>query len=102
MSEEIFIKMIFSNLLKNAVEALGSTGTITIETSLVGEHICATLTDSGSQAFHPSSPHGSGLGLKICHFLLCRMGGKLDVSPGQNGWIITVYLPLPRGYTNAQ
>ena len=77
--EETYVKMIFSNLLKNAVEAVGAVGAINIRLEKANNHVLVALQDSGSH--HPMlKPHASGLGLPICHWLLGRIGGQMELQ----------------------
>ena len=78
--EEVYTKMIFSNLLKNAVEAVGSKGEISLHlVPDIDGYISVTIQDSGSRHSIPK-PYASGLGLAICRWLLGRVGGKLEMS----------------------
>ena len=76
--EEAYIKMVFSNLLKNAVEAVGEAGYVMVNLSLEPDCVLATIHDSGSN--HTIyKPHASGLGLAICEWLLSRAGGRMEL-----------------------
>ncbi|MCL2360610.1 MAG: HAMP domain-containing histidine kinase [Defluviitaleaceae bacterium] len=77
--EETFVKMIFSNLMKNAVEAVGSAGTITIRLEKSKDYALVSVRDSGASG-SSLKPHPSGLGLPICRWLLARIGGYLEFN----------------------
>ena len=76
--EEAYVKMIFSNLLKNAVEAIGETGAVRVRLQTHEEgHIQVIISDSGN-SHTILKPHTSGLGLAICRWLLDRAGGQME------------------------
>jgi len=78
--EETYVKMIFTNLLKNAVEAVSSVGAINIRIEKAEDCALVAVQDSGSH--HPAlKSHASGLGLPICRWLLSRIGGQLELQP---------------------
>ena len=92
--EEVYTKMIFSNLIKNAVEAVGAEGEISLHLSPnINGYISVIIQDSGSRRTIPK-PHASGLGLAICRWLLGRVGGKLELSIlAEGGCEASVLLP---------
>ena len=91
--EEAYTKMIFSNLLKNAVEAVGPAGAINIKAETTDGYALITIQDSGGEG--EQKPHASGLGLAICRWLLARAGGRLDMTPpSKNGCTAKVALRL--------
>ena len=77
--EEAYIKIIFSNLLKNAVEAVGKAGYVMVNLSLTPDCVLVTIQDSGSSHGALKS-HASGLGLAICQWLLGRAGGRMELK----------------------
>ncbi len=94
------------NLLLNAVEAIPSSGTVSIASSLVDEGVELTVTDSGvglapevrSRLFEPfftTKKQGVGLGLALSKSLVEAHGGDIhvDSKPGE-GTRFTVTLPL--------
>jgi len=93
--EEVYIKMIFSNLLKNAIEAIGVCGSIKLSLYVSRERIVyITIQDSGSSQ-ERLKPHASGLGLAICRWLLARVGGHLEMAmKPECGCRATVALPV--------
>jgi len=76
--EEASVKMIFSNLLKNAVEAVGTTGEINVLLERDDKHVHVFIRDSGTGST-ALKPHASGLGLQICKWLLGRTGGEMEL-----------------------
>jgi len=80
--EETYIKMIFTNLLKNAVEAVGAAGEVDIMMWLTEDGISISIKDSGCSNSN-LKPHASGLGLAICRWLLGRAGGRMELGPAE-------------------
>jgi signal transduction histidine kinase len=104
------------NLLLNAVEAMGSRGTLTIRSSLQpngaaiengpsGPQLCLTIQDTGigipeeilPRLFEPfvtSKPTGTGLGLAITRRIIHQHQGTIAVrSLAGQGTIFTLSLP---------
>ncbi|MFA5038149.1 MAG: ATP-binding protein [Candidatus Omnitrophota bacterium] len=99
---------VFSNIIKNAIDAMAEGGTIVIATVQNEEFIQISFRDSGPGVpkdlqekiftpFFTTKPigQGIGLGLPICFEVIQRYGGRIDVeSSPQNGTCFTVCLPL--------
>ena len=93
--EEVYIKMIFTNLLKNAVEAIGARGAISINLEAHSDgYISVSIQDSGgSHTAH--KPHATGLGLAICRWLINRIGGHMELNiHEESGCEAKVLLPI--------
>ena len=114
------LNQVVSNLHRNAVEALGGTGTITITTRNVppdgarppaltdlpdGGYVSFSVADSGPgmtedtrarifEPFFTTKTGGRGMGLAATYGIVAHHGGQIDVqsSPG-GGTVFTVYLP---------
>jgi two-component system, NtrC family, nitrogen regulation sensor histidine kinase NtrY len=103
------IKQVFSNLFKNAIEAMDGSGRIFIRTGLVKKHntdYCRIqVQDSGpgipaerfSQVFNPyftTKTHGTGLGLAISERIIFDHKGQIwfETETGQG---TTFYIDLP-------
>ncbi|MCL2571919.1 MAG: HAMP domain-containing histidine kinase [Defluviitaleaceae bacterium] len=92
--EESYMKIVFTNLLKNAVEAVGSTGVIGIGIKKTKGYGVITVKDSGI-GNTVLKRHASGMGLAICKWLLGRVGGQLTLSASEgSGCEASVVLPL--------
>ncbi len=102
------LEQVFLNLLVNAADAIGDTGTIRISTSVDGESARVDVADDGggiapanlARVFDPfftTKPvgKGTGLGLAICYEIVQRHGGEIEVrSELGRGTVFSVRLPL--------
>jgi len=101
------VNRLFTNLIKNAIEASGETKTAHIQIKqFTHEHnVIITITDYGSgidealrnKIFNPNfttKSSGTGLGLAICKAIVENAGGKIwfATSPGEGS---TFYVDLP-------
>jgi len=91
--EETYVNIIISNLLKNAVEATGGVGHVMVNIHPTPGHVLVEIRDSGG--CEAVKPHGSGLGLSICKWLLNRVNGQLELHcPAGGGCQAMVLLPI--------
>lgn len=103
------IRQVFVNLVQNAMQAIGSDGSIDIGLSRApeAEGVLVSVRDTGpgvaeenlSTVFEPffsTKDDGSGLGLSICYGIVERHGGRIWVenNPGGPGCTFFVSLPL--------
>ena len=93
-AQEMALRMIFSNLLKNAIEAvterrdcLGQIS-VFVETSVNGE-INISIRDNGISEFR-AKPNGNGLGLSICNHLADMVGGKIALCHATGGGVVAL------------
>ena len=89
---ETYVGIIFSNLLKNAVEATGGSGYVMINIESTPGYALVSIKDSGGSGM--LKPHASGLGLAICRWLLGRMGCRLELQNDKSGCDARVYLTV--------
>ncbi|OGR40604.1 MAG: hypothetical protein A2X29_01170 [Elusimicrobia bacterium GWA2_64_40] len=105
------------NLAMNAVQAMGGTGVVKVDTSALdlpnaavpglaaGRYAAVTVRDSGpgippqilDRIFEPyfsTKGTGRGLGLAVCRSIAVRHGGQIAVATGSGGSVFTMYLPL--------
>jgi signal transduction histidine kinase len=88
---------ILSNLVVNAIEAMGEGGAISVGVTREAENVVLTVTDDGpgisaenrANVFRPfftTKPSGTGLGLAIVERRVTELGGHVDCqSPMANG-----------------
>jgi PAS domain S-box-containing protein len=106
--DERYIKQVFLNLIKNAIAAMPSGGTLTIKTEAADGVVTITVNDTGegiseeniSKIFEPyftTKDTGSGLGLTLVFKIIREHLGEISVKskPGEgSSFIIT--LPIPQ------
>ena len=92
--QEMALRMIFSNLLKNAIEAVTERhdcmGQISVfaETTMDGQ-INISIRDNGISEFQ-KKPNGNGLGLSICNYLADLVGGKIALCRATGGGVVAL------------
>ncbi len=100
------LKQVFFNLVKNAVQAMGDGGALSISLSADDRDLTVSFRDTGSgiaaddlgrlfKTFHTGKADGHGLGLAIVDRIVRDHGGRIDVSsrPGE-GARFTLSFPL--------
>ena len=102
------LQQVFVNLLLNAVQAIETTGVITIHTRMnaSADNILVEIEDTGGgipseqmnkifEPFFSTKRNGSGLGLSVSYGIVKNHGGRLEVqsTPGK-GTRFTIILPL--------
>jgi signal transduction histidine kinase len=103
------LKQVFINLLKNASEAGGTDGRITIRSDFSPQWVAVSFTDTGPgiepsvlpQMFKPfftTKAGGTGMGLSVCQKIIEAHGGRIEarnVSP--RGAEFSILLPKMEG-----
>lgn len=93
---ETSLRMIFSNLIKNAVEAVEFAeiaGEIKIDAEYAEDFLKITICDNGASCESAQKPHGNGLGLTICQSLANGIGATLSSKTAKTGGrVVTVRL----------
>lgn len=96
LGHETSLRMIFSNLIKNAVEAIEAatvSGEIHISAKAREEFLCVTVTDNAVYLPQASKTDGNGLGLAICRNLASGIGARLSAKTTASGGLaVTVEL----------
>jgi signal transduction histidine kinase len=102
------LNQVWTNLLANAIDALGENGTITISTRRDGECVLVDIADDGSgipqelksRVFEPffttkDVGQGTGLGLDTARRIVEeRHGGTITFETGEHGTTFHVWIPL--------
>jgi len=109
IGNETSLRMIFSNLIKNAVEAVEAfgggdnsehfhtkAGEIRIAARYAADALYITITDNGSFKPHAPKPGGSGLGLAICRNLAGGIGANLHAERTDSGGLAVSIMLLRR------
>jgi signal transduction histidine kinase len=100
------LREVLINLLFNAVEAIATTGRITIYTCVDDSWVLMSVTDNGAGMAPATREHclepfyttktqtGTGLGLSVVHGIVQHHHGKIDIHSDQGvGTAVTIYLP---------
>ena len=102
------LNQVWTNIIDNAIYAVGGTGRIEIRTRRDGEFFLVEIADNGSGIPPAVQPHiftvpffttkggsGTGLGLVITYRIVAeRHNGKIDFSTGPDGTQFNVRLPF--------
>ena len=99
---------VFCNLMKNAADAMSSSGRLTITCRCRNDEAVITFADTGEgfdeqlsqrifEPFFSTKPRGkgTGLGLSICRSIVQRTGGTIQAANGAGGGaVLTVRIPV--------
>lgn len=100
------LKKVFFNLIKNAIESITDTGTITIKHFATQNEVTVVISDTGigipkeklsllGTPFFSTKENGTGMGLTQVFSVVYQHGGKIIVDSEENlGTTFTVILPL--------
>jgi len=100
------ISQVFMNLVKNAIQAMPMSGTLTITTEENQNQCQITFTDTGKgidqaalnkifDAYYTTKEEGTGLGLIIAYQIIREHGGRIEVdSDIGSGTSVHVLLPI--------
>lgn len=104
--DEVMLRRVLDNLIKNAIEAIGSgPGEVTIDTDvLVPGRISIAVGDSGSgvpdgvdvfKLFETTKADGTGIGLAVAKQIIAAHGGLIEHSPrNPRGTTFRMELPI--------
>ncbi len=107
-SDQAQLQQIFLNLLTNAIDAIGSAGTIKATSRCSNDKIVVTIKDDGPglsddmlrNVFDPffttkEPGKGTGLGLWVSHNIISKMNGSIRVNNNPDkGAVFTVEIPI--------
>jgi two-component system, sporulation sensor kinase B len=100
------LQQVLINLLKNAIEAMGNGGVLTLTVKTNAAYGIFEITDTGigmsieelkrlGTAFYSLKEKGTGIGLMVCYQIVERMKGKIEVeSKKGSGTTFKIYVPL--------
>lgn len=102
------LRGIVFNLIRNAIDACGSHGEVTLSAALApdGKGLTVSVQDDGCgmseedlarccDIFYTTKEHGSGIGLPICKQVVERAGGELHIRSARGeGTQVTVLVPI--------
>lgn len=105
---------VFCNLIKNAADAMGGQGQLTVTFRQTAEDWQVEFRDSGPgfdpnavddlfKPFYTTKPQGrgTGLGLAICRDILAKLDGHITAKNArEGGGVFTVHLPAPKQNSN--
>jgi len=96
---------VFSNVLKNALDAMESGGRLTVEAAREDAHVRVAIADTGPgipedihdkifEPFFSTKKDGTGLGLAACRDTLHKIGGDIRLCPSEQGATFEITIPL--------
>jgi signal transduction histidine kinase len=102
------LNQVWTNLVDNAVDAMGATGVLTLRTRVDGDAVVVGVADTGPgmtpevaarafDAFFTTKDvgQGAGLGLDVARRIVVdRHGGEIGISSGPGGTTLRVRLPV--------
>jgi PAS domain S-box-containing protein len=100
------MQQVLVNLIKNAMQAMSSDGTLTLQTGESSDGVWISIADTGGgipqdqiarifEPFYTTKKKGSGLGLMIVQRIVRAHGGKIEVeSRVGHGTTFRIWLPL--------
>lgn len=105
MGDKNQIKQVFFNVVKNAMEAMDTGGSLSIGAHVDDEFVTLSFTDSGvgiaqedlSKIFQPyytSKRSGHGLGMMVCQRIMRAHGGQIGIDSREgSGTSVTLQFP---------
>lgn len=107
LMDPVQIKQVFYNLARNAMQAMGVQGILSITAQREGEWVVVVFRDNGcgisledlpriTEAYYTTKEGGSGLGLMIVQRIIQEHGGQMEIE-SHRGRGTTVRLKLPAG-----
>ena len=98
---------VIGNVIKNALDAMGENGVLTIRAVEEDQRVTITISDTGpgvpaenrEKIFEPffttkHDRHSTGLGLALCRDALRRIGGEITLVPSERGAAFQLVCPI--------
>ncbi len=111
------LRQVFTNLIANAIDAMGNGGHLRLGLASNGPGIMITVADTGhgippenlgkiyEPFFTTKGERGTGVGLWVIRGILQKLGGSIEVTSstetGRSGTCFTVHLPASAGQAAA-
>ena len=101
------VDIALSNLMENALEAMGNGGSLHMEAKKEGRHLLISIRDTGCgipeedlnavyDPFVTSKTRGAGLGLTMVHQIVQNHHGEIRIeSRPEEGTLVRIRFPLP-------
>lgn len=100
------LNQVWTNLIDNAADAMGGSGTLTIRAAMEDGTVVVAVTDTGpgiepevrERIFDPffttkAPGQGTGLGLHTVHTIVTRSGGTISIDSDSTGTTFTLRFP---------
>jgi signal transduction histidine kinase len=100
------LNQVWTNLIDNAADAMGGSGTLTIRAAMEDGTVVVAITDTGpgidpevrERIFDPffttkAPGQGTGLGLHTVHTIVTRSGGTISIESDSTGTTFTLRFP---------
>lgn len=98
------VRQVLWNIILNAIQAMGGSGTLSVETGRDSGSAYFRVRDTGPgiapeklgaifKPFHTTKQQGTGLGLAIADRIIQAHGGRIEVESPDEGACFAVYLP---------
>jgi PAS domain S-box-containing protein len=112
--DKLRIRRVIENIIRNAIDAMPSKGSLSISDWREGEKAAIQVKDSGVgipkkiigklfTAFNTTKENGTGLGLHYCKMTMDEYGGEIEVkSKVGSGSIFTLKIPMKRSVVNKE
>ncbi|MGE5390949.1 MAG: PAS domain S-box protein [Deltaproteobacteria bacterium] len=105
MVDKYEMRQLIINIAHNGMEAMKQNGTLTIGTFQEADDAVLYIQDEGpgipeeildklDRPFFTTKEKGTGLGLSVCHSIIARHNGRIDIMTGPDGTTFYVRLPV--------
>jgi signal transduction histidine kinase len=98
------IHQVVQNLVRNAIEAAGVGGHVSVGVAIENRALHIRVSDDGPgipdeirpriyEPFFSTKEAGTGIGMSIVHNFVAMHGGRIDIETGSRGTVIDVVIP---------